>query len=80
MGTRFLENDRAIAEDTIRWTARNSQNLLQVNLLRGVSPGCWPGIKTLMEYGHGFGIHFGIAVSFAQFQQRHYLLIRRCGR
>jgi hypothetical protein len=71
----FLGNNTAIAEDTIRWLARNGQNVLQVNLLRTTSPGAWPGLKRLIEYGHGFGIHFGVAVAFAQFQQKHYLLI-----
>jgi hypothetical protein len=71
----FLGDNTAIAEDTIRWLARNSQNLLQVSLLRTTSPGAWPGLKRLMQYAHGFGIHCGLAVAFAQFQQKHYLLI-----
>jgi len=70
----FLGNNSAIGEDTIRWLARNGQNVLQVSLLRTTS-GSWPGLKRLMEYGHGFGIRFGVAVAFAQFQQKHYLLI-----
>lgn len=71
----FLGNNTAIAEETIRWLARNSQNVLQVSLLRTTSPGAWPGLKRLMQYGHGFGIHFGVALAFAQFQQKNYLLI-----
>ncbi|MEX2300663.1 MAG: hypothetical protein WD733_06985 [Bryobacterales bacterium] len=71
----FLGTNTAIGEDTIRWLARNSQNVLQVNLLRTTSRSALPGLRLLMDYRHGFGIHFGVAVTFAQFQQKHYLLI-----
>ena len=71
----FLGAQPAIAEDTIRWLARNGQNAAEFKLLRTNGRRMPPHFAALVDHAHDFGIHFGVVTSFAQIQQKSYYLI-----
>lgn len=71
----FLEGDKQIAIDTVRWHARNRQNVLQLTLLR-------PGFKKSLQYlqepfalAKGLGITRGVSNGAALQQQNHWAFV-----
>lgn len=64
----FLEGRGTIAEDTVRWHARNGQNLLQVKLLR-TTPDLAP-LRASFALARRLGVTTGLDVSFASTQQK----------
>ncbi len=67
----FLEGDREIAVDFIRWLARNEQNIFEVVLLRDISK---ENLSRFFDFpfhlAHNFGILNGISVSIEMQQQK----------
>lgn len=73
--TGFLEGNRAIALDTVRWHARNRQNVLQLTLLR---PKFQKQLQFLQEpfaLAKGLGISRGVSNGAALQQQNHWAFI-----
>jgi len=71
----FMGANGDIAADTVRWIARNGQNVLELRLLRTAYPEAIPLIQRSIKLSHDLGIHFGLAVSFARIQQKSFHLI-----
>ena len=71
----FLGPHRGIRDDTLRWLARNGQNVVELRLLRTAYPEAVPAVQESIELAHGLGMHFGLAVSFARIQQKSFHLI-----
>lgn len=65
----FLMDQPQIAEETIRWNARNGQNRLQIVLLEQEMSEIARQLKPLVKLSNQLGIQFGIDVSFESFQQ-----------
>jgi hypothetical protein len=61
--------------DTIRWLARNGQNVVEVRLLRTAYPELIPSLIEAIDYAHEFGIYFGVGASFSMVQQKSFHLI-----
>jgi hypothetical protein len=71
----FLQGDKAIALDTVRWNARNRQNVIQLTLLR---PGFSSELKYLKEpfaLAKALGITRGVSNGAALQQQNHWAFI-----
>jgi hypothetical protein len=64
-----------IGREFLRWSARNFQNLVQVQLLRGHEDRMWSSLTPLIGEAHRLGLLFGVSLSFAMQQQRAYRLI-----
>ncbi len=73
----FLMGQKEIARESMRWLARNGQNIAQVVLLEQDRKTLKAGISDLIEYGQNLGVSFGIDVSFTLQQQKAYRLIGR---
>jgi hypothetical protein len=66
----FLEGDTAIAEATVRWSARNQQNILQVVLLANSdTEEVAERLRLPFALAKQLGIHPGINVGIVQVQQ-----------
>lgn len=74
----FLEGKGTIAEDEVRWLARNGQNVLQVKLLRTV-PDLAP-LARAFTLARELGITTGVDVSFFSIQQKSARLGLRAAR
>lgn len=71
----FLEGDKQIALDTVRWNARNRQNVIQLTLLR---PGFKKSLKHLQEpfaLAKALGITRGVSNGAALQQQNHWAFV-----
>lgn len=66
----FLMNKPQIAEETIRWNARNGQNILQFVLMEQNLDDVARQIKPLVRLANDLGISFGIDLSFEMIQQK----------
>lgn len=71
----FLMGETQIAYDTIRWLARNQQNVFDLSLLRNEDELIFSRLKPALQLAREFGIHAGVAVGFALSQQRVYKMI-----
>lgn len=71
----FLLGKEEIAFDTIRWFARNQQNIFDLVLLRQPKKEIWKNLKRPFALAKSFGIHAGITAGFALHQQNIYKLI-----
>jgi hypothetical protein len=72
----FLMGDTGIAEDLVRWLARNGQNVLQTMILRTVAlPELADYHRRPFELADALGIIRGVTVSFELQQQKSYRLI-----
>ena len=71
----FLGGHPAIAEDTVRWLARNRQNLLQVVALT-TAKDLKASLTPPFLLARGLGIETGLSVSFASIQQKSLRLAR----
>jgi hypothetical protein len=73
----FLMDQPQIAEDSIRWLARNMQNTFSLVLLKDLQAHWKTHLSHAFDFAHRLGISPGIAVSFASQQQKSYRLVRR---
>lgn len=71
----FLMDQPQIAEETIRWHARNGQNIIQLVLLEQSFDDIARQLNPLIELAHGLGVSFGIDLSIETMQQRHARLV-----
>lgn len=71
----FLLGKEEIAFDTIRWFARNQQNVFDLVLLRQNKKVIWKNLKKPFALAKAFGIHAGVTAGFALHQQNVYKLV-----
>lgn len=71
----FLLGKTAIAVDTIRWFARNQQNIFDLSLLRQADSTIFKNLRAPFALAKSFGIHSGIAFGAALHQQNSFKLI-----
>ena len=73
----FLMKDLGLAKETIRWHARNFQNLMQIQMLRGAEYTLSQVLNddTILKMLKDFQINVGIGMSFASIQQKSFHLI-----
>ncbi len=71
----FLLGKTAIAMDTIRWFARNQQNIFDLSLLRQADNTIFKNLREPFALAKKFGIHSGIAFGAALHQQNSFKLI-----
>ncbi len=72
----FLQGQSTIAEDTIRWLARNGQNLFEIVLLRSIDLDSYTrNLSPSFSLAKDFGILRGLSVSFELAQQESYRLV-----
>lgn len=71
----FLMGETKMATDTIRWLARNNQNVVDVNLLKMKRKDIFEHFKIPFALAKKFGIHTGVQLGFAQNQQNSYKLL-----
>ncbi len=71
----FLMGKTDIAMDTIRWFARNQQNIFDLSLLRQADQKIFSGLREPFALAKKFGIHAGIAFGAALHQQNSFKLI-----
>lgn len=75
----FLQNKTEIATDTVRWLARNQQNVFDLTLLRMPSEKIFKRLKEPFKLAKSFGIHAGVTVGMAFHQQNAYKLVSIIG-
>jgi hypothetical protein len=68
----FLEGRGTIAEETVRWLARNRQNVLQVKALRTEDPA---RLAAPFLLARSLGLRTGLDVSLCSVQQKGYRLL-----
>lgn len=71
----FLMGDEAIANDTVRWLARNQQNIFDLVLLRQKRSDIWRRLRGPFALAKRFGIHAGVTAGFSMQQQNIFKLI-----
>lgn len=71
----FMMNQPQIAEETIRWHARNGQNILQIVLLEQDLDSLAAQLIPLVRLANDLGVSFGIDLSFEMIQQRMMRLV-----
>ena len=71
----FLMNKPEIAEQTIRWHARNGQNIIQLVLLEQNWDDIAKQLKPLVKLSNDLGVSFGIDISVEMFQQKFARLV-----
>lgn len=71
----FLMGKTDIALDTIRWFARNQQNIFDLSLLRQNDSTIFKGLREPFALARKFGIHSGIAFGVALHQQNSFKLV-----
>ncbi len=71
----FLMGQTDIAMDTVRWFARNQQNIFDLSLLRQADQKIFSGLREPFALAKKFGIHAGIAFGAALHQQNSFKLI-----
>lgn len=71
----FLMGNTAIAIDTVRWFARNQQNIFDLSLLDIDNKVLFRHLKAPFQLAKDFGIHTGVTLGFAFKQQNSYRLI-----
>lgn len=75
----FLQDSPEIAIDTIRWLARNQQNIFDLSLLRMPSEEIYKKLKEPFKLAKSFGIHAGLALGLAFHQQNSFKLVSILG-
>ncbi|MEK6555281.1 MAG: hypothetical protein AABZ31_08580, partial [Bdellovibrionota bacterium] len=76
----FLMGEKETGKQTLRWLARNGQNVAQVLILEQPIDFITKNIKDLILYSQSLGVSFGIDVSFNMIQQKAYRLVSRDSR
>jgi hypothetical protein len=71
----FLEGDNQIAEDTVRWLARNRQNVIDLSLLRPDFEMQINSLNKAFKLAKQLGISRGISLGAAFQQQNSYKLV-----
>ncbi|MFL5784710.1 MAG: hypothetical protein ACJ76H_08890 [Bacteriovoracaceae bacterium] len=71
----FLMGQTDIALDTVRWFARNQQNIFDLSLLRQSDKTIFNGLRAPFALAKKMGIHAGIAFGAALHQQNSFKLI-----
>lgn len=72
----FFDQDKSqIANDFIRWEARNGQNVMQLIVLRTNYHKAQKTFKQLYQLARDYGILFGVDISFTLQQQKGFTLI-----
>ncbi|MBD66629.1 MAG: hypothetical protein CME62_15580 [Halobacteriovoraceae bacterium] len=71
----FLMGKTEIANDMIRWMARNQQNTLDLSLLDIEEEKIFSYLKAPFKLAKDFGIHTGVVFGFAFHQQNQYKLV-----
>lgn len=71
----FLMGKKDAARDSIRWLARNGQNIGQVVLLENKFERIVANLSDLVDYSHQMGVSFGVNAFFNFMQQNAYRLI-----
>ena len=71
----FLLGKTDIALDTVRWFARNQQNIFDLSLLRQADSTIFNNLRAPFALARKFGIHAGIAFGAALHQQNSFKLI-----
>lgn len=71
----FLLGKTEIAIDTVRWLARNQQNIFDLSLLRMDDEVIFKNLREPFALAKKFGIHAGITLGMAFHQQKSYKLI-----
>lgn len=75
----FLLGKEEIAFDTVRWLARNQQNIFDLSLLRQKKKTIYANLKRPFALAKRFGIHAGVTIGFGFHQQNSYKLISILG-
>lgn len=75
----FLQGQTKIANDMIRWLARNQQNAFDLSLVRMPYPELFKNLKEPFRLAKAFGIHTGIAFGIAFHQQNSFKLVSVLG-
>lgn len=71
----FLEGDEKIATDTIRWLARNRQNVIDLSLMRPSWKKQMSSLKVPFKLGRDLGISRGVSLGAAFQQQNSFKLV-----
>jgi hypothetical protein len=71
----FLLGKTQIALETVRWFARNQQNIFDLSLLRQKDSTIFGNLREPFRLAKGFGIHAGIAFGAALHQQNSFKLV-----
>lgn len=71
----FLQGKTEIAKDTVRWLARNQQNIFDLSLLRQADNTIFENLKEPFALARSLGVHAGIAFGAALHQQNSFKLI-----
>lgn len=75
----FLLGKEEIAFDTVRWLARNQQNIFDLSLLRQNKKMVFGYLKKPFALAKKFGVHAGVTLGFGFHQQNSYKLISILG-
>lgn len=71
----FLMGETQIALDSIRWLARNQQNVFDLSLLIQDKKTLWENLRAPFALAKKFGIHAGVAFGAALHQQNSFMLV-----
>lgn len=71
----FLMGKEEIAKESIRWMARNQQNIFDFNILRGNQEFIYEHLEAPFQLAKDFGIHAGISFGIALTQQNNWKLV-----
>lgn len=71
----FLLGKTGIANDMIRWLARNQQNLIDLSILQIPEEKIFKNLKVPFALAKKMGIHTGVVVGFTFHQQNQYKLM-----
>lgn len=71
----FLLGKTAIANDFVRWLARNQQNIMDLSLLDMKEETIFKNLREPFALAESFGIHTGVVAGMAFRQQNHFKFI-----
>ena len=71
----FLMGKTEIANDLVRWLARNGQNVFDLNLLKQKKKSIYKNLKAPFALAKKLGVHPGISLGAALHQQNSYKLL-----
>ncbi len=75
----FLMGNEKIAEQTIKWLARNQQNVFDFNILKGNQQYLYEYLQAPFQKAKDYGIHAGISFGIALHQQNNWQLVSILG-
>ncbi len=71
----FFQGQTKIASDTVMWLARNFQNVMEVQLLKGTLAQFAHDNAPIVQLAHSLQMQVGLSVSLAMIQQHSYHLL-----